>query len=373
MRVKRIFVLFFSLFLAGCSSKATPQPLWIGQLVPLKGAKRTLGQHARQGVELAVAEANDAGWNVEGRPCAALHVDSHDDAAAVRAETVRLVTVNKTIALLADFNAVSTEALLRESRSYGVPVVVPGELPGPSDSDIVLSLGVSPALRGRILARYAALDLKLPRAAVLTDSRQPIAAALAGAFLKAWPSDRPREEWTFTSADERDERLAHIIRAAPSVVVLACSVADFRLLRPRLAEALPKTPLIHGGEDAGIVALQAELELHSDIYLATAYSADHLSESGRAFARSYQERFHEAPDLFAAQSYDAARLLLDALQHAGSSSREALGKELAHRETFDSVTGSVRWKERQPRRRVFVAALRNNKPQIVSTVEPEEN
>jgi branched-chain amino acid transport system substrate-binding protein len=370
----------FPLFLlcavvAGCSSKAEPEPLWIGQLLPLQGANRSLGQHARQGVEQAVAEARGAELTVGGHPCAALHVDSREDPAAVQAETVRLLTVNKVIALVADFDATLTERLIRESRSYGAPVIVPGELPGPADTNAVVSLGIPPAVRGRLLARYASTDLKRPRAAVLTDSRRPVAAALAAAFLKAWPhgSESASEEWTFATAAERDERVGRLIQAAPSVVVLACAVADFRLLRPRLAEALPRTPLLYGGEDAGIAALQAELETRPDVYLATAYSPDHLTEAGRAFARRYQERFHEPPDLYAAHSYDAARLLLDAMQRAGAPTREAVANELARLEQFDSVTGPIRWKDRLPRRRVFLVALTNNQPRVVSTVEAEEN
>jgi branched-chain amino acid transport system substrate-binding protein len=359
----------------GCSSKPAPQQVWIGQLVPQAEANRTLAQHARQGVEQAVAEAQDAEQTIAGRPCAVLHVESSGDAAAVQAETVRLATVNKAVAVLADFDAALTEQMIRASRPYGVAVIVPGELPGPPDSDTVVSLGVPPAVRGRLLARYASADLKCRRAAVLTDSRRPVAAAFADAFLKAWPRRRndASEEWTFATAAERDERINRIIQAAPAVVVLSCSLADFRLLRPRLAGALPKAPLIYGGEDAGTAALQAELETRPDVYLATAYSPDHLSDHGRTFARRYEERFHEPPDLYAAQSYDAARLLFEALRRAGAASRDALGKELARLEQFDSVTGPVRWKERQPRRRVFLIALKNNRPSVVSTVEAEEN
>lgn len=359
----------------GCSSKAVTEPIWIGQLLPQTDANRGLAQHARQGVEQTVAEAQDAEQTIAGRSCAVLHVESREDIAAVQAETSRLVTVNKAVALLADFDAALTEQLIRASRSYAVPVIVPGELPAPAESDNVVSLGVPPAVRGRLLARYASVELKCQRAAILTDSRRPVAAAFAGAFLKAWPRqhNEASEEWTFTTAAERDERITRIIQAAPAVIVLSCSLTDFRLLRPRLAAALPSVPLIYGGEDAGTAALQAELETRPDVYLATAYSPDHLSERGRAFARRYEERFHEQPDLYAAQSYDAARLIFESLQRAGMASREALGKELARLEQFDGVTGPVRWKERQPHRRVFLIALKNNRPSVVSTIEAEEN
>lgn len=375
MRLFHFLWLLVLLPVLGCSSKAAPEPVWVGQLLPLTGANRKLVQHARQGIEQAVAEARDAEKTIAGRPCAVLHVDCRDDVAAVEAETVRLVTVNQAVALLADFDAALTDRLIRASRSYGVPVIVPGELPGPSEWDAVVSLGVPPAVRGRLLARFASADLKCRRAAVLTDSRRPVAAAFADAFLKAWPRGRndASEEWTFTTAAERDERANRIIQAAPALVVLACSIADFRLLRPRLAASLRNVILIYGGEDVGAAPLQADLESHPDVYLATAYSPEHLSDRGRAFAQSYEERFHEPPDLYAAQSYDAARLLFEALQRVGAASRDALGKELSQLEQFESVTGPVDWNERQPRRRVFLIALKDNRPNVVSTIEAEEN
>ncbi|HEY7425644.1 MAG TPA: ABC transporter substrate-binding protein [Gemmataceae bacterium] len=371
MRGLCLLSLSLPLCLIGCAAKARPEPVWVGQLVPLDGPTRLVGQHALQGAELAVADTGDD-HRVKGRPCAMLHVDGRGDPTA---ETVRLLTVNKAVALMTDFDAARTERLLRASRPYGVPVMVPGELPGSADSSAVLSLGVPPAVRGRLLARYASTDLRLRRAAVLTDSRRPVATALATAFLNDWPRDKGGtiEEWTFTTAAERDERTARLIQAAPAVVLLACSVSDFRTLRPKLAEALPKVPLLYGGEDAGAAPLQAELETQPDIYLATVFSAEHLTDAGRAFARRYEERFHEAPDLYAAQSYDAARLLFDALQRAGDPNREALAKQLSHLEQFESVTGPVRWKERQPQRRVFLIALKSNQAKVVQTIEPEEN
>src|SRR6516225_6482921 len=104
MRVARWLSLALLLPLAalGCAPKVGPEPVWVGQLLSLDGPNRAIGQHARQGVEQAVAEVRAAGQTVGGRPLAVLHVDDRGDAATVRAETVRLLTVNKAVALLAD-------------------------------------------------------------------------------------------------------------------------------------------------------------------------------------------------------------------------------------------------------------------------------
>src|SRR6516225_1851755 len=92
MRVARWLSLALLLPLAalGCAPKVGPEPVWVGQLLSLDGPNRAIGQHARQGVEQAVAEVRAAGQTVGGRPLAVLHVDDRGDAATVRAETVRL-------------------------------------------------------------------------------------------------------------------------------------------------------------------------------------------------------------------------------------------------------------------------------------------
>jgi branched-chain amino acid transport system substrate-binding protein len=369
MRIVRSMWLL-ALLAIGCSSKPAAEPVWIGQLLSLEGPDRAAGARSRQGAELAVTD----GPAIAGRSIAVLHVDERGDAATMQAETVRLITVNNAAALLADFDATRTERLLRANQPYGVPVIVPGELPAGSEAAGVLSMGVPPAVRGRLLAHYAGTDLGLRRVAVLTDGRLPDAIALAAAFVKAWPRGKggALEEWTFTSVAERDDRLDHLIQAAPGVVLLACSVADFRALRPRLAAKLPQAPLVYGGSDAGASPLQAGLEIRPDVYLATAYSADHLTESGRDFARKYQERFHEPPDLYAAQAYDGTRLLVEALQRVGGPDKDALVKELERLESFDALTGPIHWKDHQPRRRLFLIVLTSQAAKVVRTIEPDE-
>src|SRR2546423_5759026 len=50
----RLAALALASALAGCSPKGPPEPLTIGQLVPLSGPARALGEHARRGAQLAV-------------------------------------------------------------------------------------------------------------------------------------------------------------------------------------------------------------------------------------------------------------------------------------------------------------------------------
>lgn len=352
---------------AGCGSRAVPEPVWVGHLAPLSGPNRTAGEHARQGVQLAVAEARAEGQTVAGRPIAVVHVDDRGDADLSQSETVRLLTVNKVAALLAGPGAGLAERLVRADQPYGVPVVVPGELadPGPG----VLVLGARPEARGRALARYAARDLKGRRAVVLTDARDPAAGALAAAFVKEWPRGQPVEEWSVGGAEDLPALAGRVAKAKADVVVFAGTAADFRTLRAPLADTGLRAVLIFGGEDGGVAPLQGGLETGPQVLLATVYLPEKLTARGQDFARRYEADFHEPPDLYAAQAYDGARLLLDILQRAQTTAPATLRDELARTATFETVTGPVSWKDQRPRRAFFLVELKEGHPRLVQTVE----
>ena len=151
---------------AGCFKGSAPEPVWVGHVVPLSGAGGALGEHARQGVQLAVEEARADDKTAAGRPIQFLHADSRGEGKVVSAEVVRLVTVNNVVALLGGPDASLAGTLARTARGYEVPVVLPCELADPPTGEGVVSLGADPDGRGRGLAASASTDLGAGRAVV---------------------------------------------------------------------------------------------------------------------------------------------------------------------------------------------------------------
>jgi branched-chain amino acid transport system substrate-binding protein len=363
--------------LAGCGPRAAPEPVWIGQVLPLSGTDRAAGERARQGVQLAVAEAKAEGKTVAGRPLAVVHADTRSELDAVGAQTVRLLSVNRVAALLAGPEGTAAERLLRADGPYGVPVVVPGELADPTSWSVALSLGAPPGERGRALARYARRDLQARRAVVLTDARDPVAAALAAAFVREWrhgtgdpAAGAAVEEWTIGGSADLPGLATRAGKARPDLLLFAGAPADFRTFRGHLGEAGFHAPLLYGGEDAGPSAVGGGLEAGSDLYLATVYATEKLTAQGREFARRYEAEFHESADVYAAGAYDGARLLFDVLGRAQTTAPNALRYELARTESFETVNGPVAWKDRRPRRTFFLVQVKGGQARVVQTVEP---
>ena len=87
--------LLASLLLAGCSHSTPTEPIVVGHLAPLSGPDKLIGEHARQGIILAVEEVNGDGEKVNGRRVEVVHVDDRGAPAAAGDQAVRLIAVNR--------------------------------------------------------------------------------------------------------------------------------------------------------------------------------------------------------------------------------------------------------------------------------------
>jgi branched-chain amino acid transport system substrate-binding protein len=155
------------------------------------------------------------------------------------------------------------------------------------------------------------------------------------------------------------------------VILIAGPVRDFRALLAQVRRAGSQAPVLYGGGDVGAGPLRGEDPQGPGVYLATVYAAEGLTERGQAFARRYEERFHEAPDLYAAQAYDGARLLFETMHRLQTADGARVRAELGKGEPFESLTGPVRWKDRQARRPVFLVRVHPDKAALVRTFAPE--
>jgi branched-chain amino acid transport system substrate-binding protein len=341
-----------TLLLAGCGPRGVPEPILVGHVAPLSGADRYVGEHERRGILLAVEEANGRPEGVAGRSVTVLHADAGGPDAAASA-AVRLVTVNKVVALLGDMDAARAESVAQVVQSYSVPLVSPGGPPGRPASEYAFRTGLSPAFKGQILARFAADELKAPAAAVLVNSlegRSPsanaVSAAAAAGFSREFRArgGKVAGEWTYRTPQEL-RSLADRLRAGPApAVMVAGAPADLAALGH--AGLDPKVPLLFAGSMEATNPFNNE-PVDNVVYLATAFVPDAATPRAVDFARKYGDRFGEAPDAHAALAYDSARLLFEAIGRAGTTDGPKVREALAGITNFESLTGPCSWGEDQ--------------------------
>jgi len=360
-------LLVLSIILCGCGPRAEEEPVWVGLVASLSGPDKSAGLQVRQGAELAVDDAVNR--RVEGRRLAVVTVDDRGSDESVQAETVRLLSVNRVAALIGGADPGRAALLARVAQPYGAPTVLPSEAAAVRAGDASFALGVRPAWRGQILARYASGELKLKRAAVLIDGRNPVAVELAAAFVKEWPRDEGAsvQQETFRSDAELREQAPRMAASKPAVVLIAADAAHFKIARDML-QSLPDALLIYGGEDVDADGLPAGPD---DVLLATVVVREELTDRGQAFAKRYAEHFHEAAGLAAVQGYDAARLLFDAMGRTKTAAADKVRDQLAATTDFEGLTGPLRFKDGTARRRVFVVRRSDGQAKGVQRVDPE--
>jgi branched-chain amino acid transport system substrate-binding protein len=367
--------LLFLVFLAlsGCTQRGPSEPLWIGHVAPLSGSDKTAGEQAQRGIRLAITQANADPNLVLGRKVAVRHADSRGGGRDAEAEAVRLVSVNRVVALLGGTDAVQSEHLIRSAESAGVPVVVQAAPPAESLSENAFCCTPSLSRRGNVLAHFVARDgLKAETIALVVDERDRAAVALADAFRSAAPKDSVAR-FSFQKTEDLADVLVRAAKGKPRAIVLAGSVRDLPRLWSQLQKASFDAPLVFAGEDSALAALVADRDMGENVYAATSYLGSDPTSGNADFSRKYQAQYQEPPDGNAALAYDGARILFEAIRAANRTNAANMREALAGLQGFESVTGPLTFGEDHfAKRPLFVVQIKQGQATLVRRYAADE-
>jgi len=227
--------------------------------------------------------------------------------------------------------------------------------------------------QGQAAARFARDTLGAKTAALLVDVRSDYSVGLGEAFTQAFRS-LGGEVIAEEKYGEGDSDFS----------------AQLTALRPKNADVL----FVPGYyTDAGLIARQARsLGLRSVLlgadgwdspklteiggaamdgaYFANHYSVDDPAPDVRRFVADYTKRYGAAPDSIAASSYDAMRMLADAIVRAGSTEGKRVRDALAATKDFAGVTGTITMdSDRNPIKPIVILKVESGKYVLAGKVE----
>src|SRR5262249_45074602 len=153
----------------------------------LSGPGKYAGEQAERGILLAIQEQNAKAESKDERKLSVRHVDAHGKLEGFEGGAVRLVTVDKVLALMGGTTA---EEVLRLDRVNApeepgrperrrAPVLTPLGWKTAGMSELVFCLGLSPAYQGQVLARFIAEKWTPERLTMLVDERREDAGMIA--------------------------------------------------------------------------------------------------------------------------------------------------------------------------------------------------
>ncbi len=108
-------------------------------------------------------------------------------------------------------------------------------------------------------------------------------------------------------------------------------------------------------------------------YFSNHYSVEDPSPAVRRFVSAYHKRYGADPDSIAALSYDAVRLLADAIRRAGSTEGKRVRDALAETKDFAGVTGTITMDaDRNPIKPAVVLKVEGGRFRFVTSMAPRD-
>jgi branched-chain amino acid transport system substrate-binding protein len=349
----------------------------VGAAYDVTGAQAGLDRPSARGARLAVEQVNGNG-GVLGRPVDLVMVDGASEPPVAHERTAELLRQNPSTAGV--FGLSDTNMVLAAA-----PVAA-------ADERVFLTSGATSPL----------LPAQVPQWLFLACFGDNVQAAAAAEWIFTTRGARTASIAWSTSNDytrllqkyftERFEQLggrilsrvgydpatvdaATLAALAPAdVIFLAAQPEDAVAVTAMLRGAGITTPIV-GGDAFDTSAWTAHPSL-GDVYFTThAYlGADSSDARVLAFRALYLGAYPNAePDAFTALGYDAAQLLLDAIERAGSDDPKDVRAALAATKDFPGVTGTISYGpgDRIPMKSVTILAIDRGATRFVTSFVPQ--
>jgi branched-chain amino acid transport system substrate-binding protein len=358
--------------------KPAEEKVRLGAFMSLTGDTAQYGISALNGMRMAVEEANAAG-GAGGHRVELIVQDTRSDSVETEVVVRRLAEEAHVQALVGEVVSSRSLAAARVAQSERVPMLTPSATSPEvtAQGDFVFRSCYTDTFQGAAIARFAAETLHARRAAMLLDSDQRYSVELAGfireAFVRQGGEVVVEQDYRDGAADF-SVQLAEVGASHPDVIFIPGYYLEAGLLARQAKQIGIEAPLVGGdGWDTPRLYEIGGQALAGDFF-STHFSAEDPDPQVQRFVADFRRLFGSTPDSFAATSYDAARIMLDAIARAPTLERTAIRDSLAATRDFPGVTGNVTFNaERNAIKPVVVIRIGDGGRQSVeSHVKPED-
>ena len=334
------------------------------------------------GAELAVTEINEQG-GLLGRPVELIgHINKEaiPEVSVQLAET--LIVEDEVIALIGPNRSSHAVEVGPVAQQYGVPMVTTTATnPNVTNAgNFVFMASFTDSFQGAVMAQFAKSELDLSTAAVITRSGDLYTEGITEFFTRNFSQlggDIVANELYEAGTVDFTALLTDIAAAQPDALFIAGFVADLALITQQ-ARALPLQnaagdPTVFLGADSWDSQLLFDNE---DAELEGSFFSGHFSPetdepTARAFVETYESIYEATPTGGVAVSYDAVKLLFEAVERAGSLDPEKVRKQLAATENYVGATTIARYDtNRHPTKSAAIFTITNGKKQFYKQIDP---
>jgi branched-chain amino acid transport system substrate-binding protein len=362
----------------GGPASAGNGPIKIGEVGSMTGNEATFGTSSDRGIQLATSETNAAG-GIKGRQLQVIALDDEGKPEEAATAATRLIASEHVVALLGEVASTRSLFMAPKAQAAKVPMVSPSST-NPKVTkvgDYIFRACFIDPFQGYVMAKFTHDNLKLAKAAILRDVRNDYSVGLAQNFTEAFTKmgGKVVANESFSTGDvDFKAQLTNAKTAHPDLLYVPAYYGDVALIARQAREAGITVPL--GGGDGwdseklyeiGGAALDGS-------YFSNHYSVDDPSPRIQEFVAKFKKAYGgQTPDSLAAQAYDAAGMLYDAMKRAPDLTGPSIRDALAQTKNYPGVTGDITMDENRNASKpaVVLKIAKGGKYEFAARILPE--
>jgi branched-chain amino acid transport system substrate-binding protein len=347
----------------------------IGEVGSLTGSEATFGISARNGIELAVREANEAG-GIKGKKIVVRVYDDQGKPEEAANAVTRLISQDHAKIILGETASSNSLAMAAKCQSAQIPMITPTSTNPKVTAvgDYIFRVCFIDSFQGLVMARFARENLKLSRAAVFKDVKSAYSLGLTEVFTRKFTEMGGKivgtESYAKGDSDFRAQ-LTAIKGQKPEAIYIPGYYTDAGIISRQAREIGIKARLLgsDGWDSEKLFELGGSAIVGS--YFSNHYSPDDPSPRAKEFLATYKAAYGGIPDSVGALGYDAANVAIHAMKQAPNLTGPALRQAVAQTKDFPGVAGTITLDEnRNPVKPAVVLQVQTGKTKYIATVAP---
>jgi len=383
---KRLFtivslIMIASMVLAACASTGGGEEgkgtIKIAILAPLSGDVKTFGESTRDGALLAIKEWNAKGGVAGGYTVEAVIEDSQCSADPARnaankvaSEGVKYIIGEVCSSASIPVSEVAEEKGIVQISPTSTNATVTLNADGSTKQYVFRACFIDP-FQGKVGAKFALEDLGAKTAFIMLDQGNDYVRGLAENFEAAFTAGGGtvvgKETYTKDDTDFA-AILAKVAEAKPDVIYLPDYYNKVNLVTKQAKEKGITAPFV-GGD--GWDSADLDFAAAEGGYFTNHYSPEDTRPIVVDWLKAYGTEYNGAtPDALATLAYDAANLMLAAIDKAGKDDPAAVKDALAAIE-WDGVSGKITFDpQHNPIKSAVILQVKDGKAVFVTSVAP---
>ncbi len=373
--MKRLILAFLITLplLSGCTKNENE--IVIGEYDSLTGSDATFGLSSNKGVRLALEEINSSG-GVKGKKVTLITLDDQGKNEEAAAAVTRLITQNNVVAIIGGVASGRSKAAAPIAQANKIPFVSPAST-NPDVTkigDYIFRVCFIDPFQGFVMAKFASENLKLKKVAILRDVKNDYSVGLADVFAAEFKKmgGMITSDVSYQAGDiDFKAQLTQIRAQSPDGLYIPGYYTEVGLIALQARQLGIKVPLLGGdGWDSDKLSEIGKDSIKGNYY-SNHYTTESTDPAVTEFIKKFKAKYNETPDALAALGYDAAKILLAAMEKASDLSGNAIRVELAKTKDFPGVTGKISMNEnRDAVKSAAIIQVDGTNRKFVTTISP---